>query len=796
MYIEDNELRDLFKTESEEHLQSLDEGLLELEKDPARQETLQEVFRDAHSLKGAARMLGVTSVEQVAHRLEDLLGEAKRGDLVLTSEVLDRIYKLLDCIRKFVQEAVTGETPEITVEQALQQFEATRPIEVIAEIPPKSPAKKKTAQSKRKSRPTPTPPPEPIPEITEQPEEMAPASAAKAGAEEDEYDQVSADSEDDQVSTVESSQMELSRYKIDTIRVKHQRLDALMTQAGELTVTKIRIGRRIAEIDELINIWEEWSREANNNHFFLRELEKSGGNGIDSRILNYLTKEDDRLDRLGEMLGKLRNAAYEDNTRLEFVATELEDGIRSVRLLPMSTIFNLFPRMVRDLSREQGKQVNLIIEGGDTTADKRILEEMKDPLMHIIRNSIDHGIEEPEARARNDKPEEGNIRLEAYRTATNIVIEVEDDGQGLNIEKIKKTAVKNKLYRAEELETMSMNQIHNLIFTSGFSTSPIITDVSGRGIGMDVVRTNVERLKGTVHIESTAGMGCTIRIQLPVTLATTRVLIVSENLRKYALPVEFVETTLLISREQIFSIESRETINIHNQPISVARLSALLEIDAEPISSDDKKEKTSLPCIILTLGEEKLGILVDGLVDEQEVVLKPHSGLLRRVRNVSGATILGTGEVCMVLNPQDLVKSIQKRFVPRTIEHLAEEDERKKLILLVEDSITTRTQEKRILENAGYEVTTAVDGIDGFDKLRTLPFDAVISDVQMPNMDGLALASRIRKNKEYDELPIILVTSLASEEDKKRGFESGANAYITKGTFDQKVLLDTLQRLI
>lgn len=331
-----------------------------------------------------------------------------------------------------------------------------------------------------------------------------------------------------------------------------------------------------------------------------------------------------------------------------------------------------------------------------------------------------------------------------------------------------------------------------------------MTDVSGRGVGLDVVRTTVERLKGTIQVESAPGVGCTFRIQLPMTLATVRVLIVSVDRRIYALPVECVQTLRLVAPQEIFAMEGRQTMVLDGHPVSVARLAELLELPSNgsatrsqgPGASASPQTPELLPCIILSIGAEQLGLCVEALVDEQEVVLKPHSAILQRVRNVSGATILETGEVCIVLNPHDLLKTAQRRAAPVTPERAIAAAERQRVILLVEDSITTRTQEKRILESGGYEVVTAVDGLDAFTKLQTRAFDAVVSDIQMPHLDGLTLTARILQDKQYQELPIILVTALATEEDKRRGIEVGANAYITKPTFDQKVLLDTLQRLV
>jgi len=814
--IEDKELRDLFKAESEEHLQSLDEGLLHLEKTPSDTATLEQVFRDAHSLKGTARMLGITSVEAIGHHFEDALGAAARGKVVLTSEVIDRLYRGLDAIRKLVHEAVTGENSGVDVARVLAQLSGESvPVEAAAAaegvLPPQQPDEQ-LAPIEAQIEVQPLETAIALPAATEivdttlvalnvespaPPEEQALTLATEAPAQ-----------------TMEVAATALSpEFKIGTLRVEPARLDALMTMAGELTVTTNRVTRGLGEFEAIGELWEECNKDAHRNRSLLADLESNAHNGAAvalKQLSSFHERQQARLEQIGVLLGKLRQTTYEDVTRLNFVADELEEGIRKVRLLPLSTIFNLFGRMVRDLARTQLKEVQLIIEGGETAADKRILEELKDPLMHMVRNSVDHGIERPDERADKGKPRQSTLRLRACQSATNVIVEIEDDGRGLDLEAIKKAAMKKGIAREEELAAMTDEQIQMLIFSPGFSTSALVTDVSGRGVGMDVVRANVERLRGTIEIESRSGAGCTFRVLLPITLATTRVLLVQAEGRTYALPVEFVEGMAMVLPQQIFSIEGRETYQLEGQAVSIARLSHLLEIRETRVTAPSKHKSPqssssgaassdkALPCIFLGIGGQSLGLIVDELIDEQEVMLKPLGAMLGRVRNVSGATILGTGEVCMVLNPNDLFNSARKSPTRRALPAAAEMEARtatKKIILLVEDSITTRTQEKRILEGAGYEVVTAVDGLDGFHKLGTREFDAIVSDIEMPNMTGLALAEKIRQDAKYQEVPIILVSSLASEEDKRRGIEVGANAYITKGAFEQKVLLDTLGRL-
>lgn len=824
--IDDEELRNLFKTASEEHLQKIEAGLLHLEKYPNDSAPFEELLREAHSLKGDAGMLEVRDVETLTHQMEHILGSIKRGETALTPAICDRLWLGLDSIRKLVNEAITGDASGVNTFQVLAQLMGAEPTPVANQSQPNNEeatphpeiengARQEESSSEELISQLPTPNTQLLTPDSQHSTPDTPLLTPDTQL-------LSANSLPPSPNTPPAtSNSALNGYHIETIRVETRNLDALMTQAGELTVTKIRIAHRLAEIEELLTLWEELTRlrglrtlapsaekekttgEKQEVNFFsytqqaLRAA-RSGTVGLVLPRSETLTAASTQhvQEQLGVVLNQLRNSIYEDSARLDAIASDLEEGIRTLRLLPLSTIFNLFPRMVRDLGKSEAKEVELVIEGAETKADKRILEEMKDPLMHLLRNCVDHGIETPAEREQMGKPRVAKIRLKASQTATNIMIEVSDDGRGLDVQKIKQTAYERGICREEELAVMTSAQIQSLIFAPGFSTRKFVTEVSGRGVGLDVVRTNVEQLKGTIQVESQLGKGCTFRIHLGATLATAPVLIVEVDGRPYGLPVEYVQTTKAVTPDEIFAIEGRETIVLEGQAVSVVRLADLLGLQSS--SGQFQSSNSQRPCTILQVGEERLGVFVDALLEEQDVILKPQSKLLKRVRNVAGATILSTGEVCMILNPSDLIKSLSRRGASVSIApaRVSENVKRKPAILLAEDSIAIRTQEKRILESAGYEVVTAVDGLDGFNKLKTRSFDAVVSDVQMPNLDGLALTVMIRQYKEYNELPIVLVTSLASDEDKRRGAEAGANAYITKGTFNQEVLLETLRRLV
>jgi two-component system, chemotaxis family, sensor kinase CheA len=492
--IEDLELRSLFKTESEEHLRLLEEGLLSLENNPTDGKTLEEVFRGAHSLKGGAGMLGLRNIERVAHGFEDVLNAARQGKVVLSSEAIDELCKQLDTMRQLVDQAVSDAPGGVTPAGALKPFSgadsAVSPTQDVgvaitegeleaASDHPETDEVGITPRSRQAGPPFQATISPMIPAPQASP--LAPPMPLEAAS---------------------------GRYRIDTMRVEPQKLDALMKQASELTVAKIRVARRLTQIEELVTLCEEWSREILAAHRSVDANQHGERHAGPQRTAALLQRDRERIDRLGTLVNDLRAAAYEDSDRLDSVVTTLEESIRNIRLLPLGTIFQLFPRMVRDLARDQAKEVQLIIEGGETTADKRILEEMKDPLMHMIRNAIDHGLETPEERQRCGKPRLGTIHLRARLTYSNLVIEVADDGRGLDLERIKGTALKRGLRREEDLTAMTPAQIQALIFAPGFSTSPLITDISGRGVGLDVVSANVERLKGNIQVESSLGHGC------------------------------------------------------------------------------------------------------------------------------------------------------------------------------------------------------------------------------------------------------------------------------------------------
>jgi len=742
------EILSIYKAETEEHLQKLNEGLLCLEQTPRRAETLEEIFREAHSLKGAARMIGFEAVEKIAHALEELFSLARKGELELERQVFDGIFAALDAIAKLTARWLENPgAPAPPVDEVLERIRAVR-----------------TSGS---GFPAAVLPPPVAPPAMASPATIAlPIERAAA---------------DPGIPAPEAGVRQIE----ETIRVTTQKLDDLMNQIGEILVTRIKFDERLGEIlaierqiDQFQQVWTAVRRRA--------------GQGTDAWVVREIG---DRVARLQKDIRHLATGFNEDTLRMTMVSGELQDSINRVRMLPLSALFNLFPRLMRDIARQECKEIELVIEGGQAQLDKKIIEELKDPLTHLLRNSLDHGIEKPEARRLAGKPPAGRVRLSATQKASSVVIDIEDDGVGIDLERVRALALRRGFATPDELREMTDQQLLGLVFRPGFSTKGMITDLSGRGVGLDVVLTNIERLKGTITVSSTPGRGSIFSIRLPITLATTQALLVKVSGQTFAVPLAAVEVIGEIGLDQVTFVESRAAVLIKGVPTALVRLHEILRLPDQS-ARVEAGDMTSI--IVLGSTEERVAFLVDELLGELEIVVKGLGPPLRRVRNISGATIAGDGAVVLILNVFDLIKASQKvRGLWLADKRRAEAGRRgTSRVLVVDDSVTTRLLEKGILENNGYEVTLAVDGVDALEKLANGSFDLVVSDVEMPRMNGFELTRRLRREEACRELPVILVTSLSSDEDRKAGVEAGADAYIVKGAFDQGNLIATIRQLL
>jgi two-component system chemotaxis sensor kinase CheA len=713
-----------FRDEAADHLQTINQSLLKMERiddENERQTLVQEAFRAAHSLKGAARAVSLTDIEELAHDIESILQTARHGDAPLGADTCDVLYNALDTIEQLVAgERVDTDSLRSNLKNAKQQN---------GDVPDQ-------------------------PTVNTVIETKAPNNNMAPGEE--------------------------------TIRVSLHKLDDLMAQVGELLVSKISAEQRLVEtrnIDYQLAQWPKMWREIS---LLLPHIEGRHGRPL----AETLHRHAEYMHNLVDSFSSLNQTITHDTLQLGMVTTDLQDKVRRVRMVPFQTLTPALERTVRDVARSENKQVTFSVTGGEVELDKQILESLKDPLIHLLRNAVDHGIESPDRREKAGKSPEGLIELIIQQRGSEVRIAVSDDGQGFDLEALLKS------YRANDNAALSADasedEIIALAFLPGMTTSQQVTAISGRGVGLDVVRQRIEAVQGRIAVENMPGHGAVVRLVVPTTLAMMRGLMVRAGNERYALPLLSVEK--IIEPHDSYMVSGKRMITVDETPLPLAALSAVLErpeTDAAPSPNP--------LAIVLNVADQRLALLVDDVLTEQELAVKPLGKPLQRVRNVTGAALLGNGEPVIILNPADLVKSARGTRAPIIMfpsQKDKDQEETVHRILVVDDSITTRTLEKNILEAAGYEVITATDGTEALKRLKEGAIDLVVADIQMPQMDGISLTTHLRGSETYRGLPIILVTSLESREDRERGMMAGADAYIIKRGFDQAELLTTIQRLL
>jgi two-component system chemotaxis sensor kinase CheA len=573
----------------------------------------------------------------------------------------------------------------------------------------------------------------------------------------------------------------------ETVRVSVRSLDERLLEAEELLGAKLSAAQRATELDELADVFEQWRKEWSRVQPEARALRHASG-----PVAEFLEWNHEWLRALESRVGNLRRCAAQDRFAVDKLVDDLLENSKRLLMLPFGTVTAGLPKIVRDLSRGLGKDAELVVRGEEVCIDKRILEEIKDPLVHLLRNSMDHGIEAADVRRAARKPARATITLSVTAVDGNQVeIAVGDDGAGIDVAQVKAQAVRRGLMSPDAADALDDDAARDLVFASDLSTSHMITQISGRGLGLAIVRERAEKLGGRVAVESRAREGARIRMKLPLTLATFRGVLVQAGRRTFVVPTAQVERVTRFSRADVRTVEGRDTLSHNGRALALTSLAQVLRLPASPAVA-----AASTPALILGSGNERIAFAVDAVVDEREVLVKRLAKPLVRVRNVAGATVLGNGEVAPILNVGDLLESARKappalRAVPTPAPAAAAA----KRVLVAEDSITSRMLLKGILESAGYVVKTAVDGLEAFTLLRSEPFDVLVSDVEMPRLNGFDLTARVRLDPALRELPVILVTALASREDRERGIEAGANAYLVKSNLDQSNLLDALERL-
>jgi two-component system chemotaxis sensor kinase CheA len=688
-----------FQAEAEEHLQTIAHNLGALDRGLPPEEVpaaVEATFRALHTLKGAARSVGLDHLESLCQSLESLLSRVKKGQLRLGPELLASLQGSMDDLGRLL---AGGPAPAPAIAVA------------------------------------PTEPPQTAPPLRAR---KAPAGPSSAGA--------------------------------ATIRVDTARLDALHTRAEDLLAAKLAVIERAREAQAMVETLDRCRAQA----------ERSGA------VQPLVRQAEGQARRL------LRTLVAHQRS-LGASVDGLQEEARRLRMMPASAVLDAFPRMVGEMARAQGKEVDWSAHGAELELDRKVLETVKEALIHLVRNAVDHGIERPEERERQGRPRRGRVAVTfAPLEGRRVEVRVEDDGAGIDPAGIRAAAVRARLRSPEEAEALPDEAALNLIFSSGLSTSPVITDLSGHGLGMAIVRDRVERLGGRVFLETRRGAGTTVRMVLPASVATFRGLLVRAGRQPFLLPLDALERALRLAPNQVESAGGREAIRWEGRAIPFARLARVLgRTQAE--GNDGPR-----PCLIVASGGERAALLVDEILGEHEVLVKELRPPLVRVRHVAGAGLLGSGELALILRPADLSRAAREATSasPGATPAKAAEESRPSAVLVVDDSITTRTMEKNLLEAAGYKVQVAADGIEAWSALKTERFDLVVSDVDMPRLNGFDLTSRIRADPDLADLPVVLVTALESREDKERGIEVGANAYVIKSGFDQSKLLDIVGRLV
>ena len=773
-----------FQEEAGEYLQRLNEGVILLEADPDNRGLIDQMLRDAHTLKGSARMVGLIEISDVAHRLEDIMVKVRDKELVYSADMSDFFFEALDMIVFLSENAGKPVPGDVDIDGLCLRLGK------LAEAGDAKAATQAGVMAAAASS-------------------AAASAAALAGAssdaeefvEEDSADavrRVAQEAVDRAVEAQRSSTVGPQKAKRDdslkireqtTIRVRATQLDSLLNLISEVVIAQIKADQSGIELRALqssvADMWQVWTRVKSASAEAAMTGAVSGSLEDDVATMDALLS-DHRRD-----LTLLVKEYAEDASRSSTVVRDLQEQGMQLRMLPVSTIFNTFPRAVRDLAHAAHKDIDLVLEGLDTELDKKVLEEINDPLIHIIRNAVDHGIETPEDRIAAGKPAKGTVRMVARQEGDRIVIEVSDDGAGIDPAKIKAAAVRKGYLTEAEAATMSAREARYLIFESGFSTAAIITEISGRGVGMDVVRQYVvEKLKGSLDVESELGAGTKFRVTIPLTLAIIRALLLRVGDRMFAIPTANVEETLRVSPEDVLKVEGREVIRRQRRTIPLVRLGEILGV---PHALGEGK----IPIAVIGFSGHRVGFIIDAFVGEQQIVIKTLGSHLKRIDNVAGVTVLGAGEVVVIINVPDLMDRARTRSGARAGAGKVEERKGPKRILICEDSFTTRELERSIFEAAGYEVEVAMDGAQGLGKLRGgLDVEAVVTDVQMPNMTGFELTKAIKADPALRGIPVIIVTSLERDEEKAEGIRAGADAYITKSVFNQDTLLETVERLI
>ncbi|NWD83520.1 hybrid sensor histidine kinase/response regulator [Pseudomonas reactans] len=744
----DASLLELFSLEADAQTQVLSAGLLALERNPTQADQLEACMRAAHSLKGAARIVGVDAGVSVSHVMEDCLVSAQEGRLYLQPEHIDALLQGTDLLMRIATPGNDVGPTDIQAYVALMERlldPSQAPVKPVA------------------------PPPEPVPVVEELPPEPEPAPPV--------------------VAEPPRQNKRMTEGGERVLRVTAERLNSLLDLSSKSLVETQRLKPYLVSLQRLKRIQSQSVRALDALDGQLKtqslNLEAQEALADTRRLLSeaqaLLAEKTAELDEFGWQAGQRAQVLY--------------DTALACRMRPFADVLAGQVRMVRDLGRSLGKQVRLEIEGEKTQVDRDVLEKLEAPLTHLLRNAVDHGIEMPEQRLLAGKPEEGLIRLRASHQAGLLVLELSDDGNGVDLERLRGTIVDRHLSPLETALRLSEEELLTFLFLPGFSLRDKVTEVSGRGVGLDAVQHMVRQLRGAVVLEQTAGQGSRFHLEVPLTLSVVRSLVVEVGEEAYAFPLAHIERMCDLAPDDIVQLEGRQHFWHEGRHVGLVAASQLLQRPAGQGQSD------TLKVVVIRERDAVYGIAVERFIGERTLVVLPLDDRLGKVQDISAGALLDDGSVVLIVDVEDMLRSVDKLLNTGRLERIARRSQQtteapRKRVLVVDDSLTVRELQRKLLLNRGYEVAVAVDGMDGWNALRSEDFDLLITDIDMPRMDGIELVTLLRRDSRLQSLPVMVVSYKDREEDRRRGLDAGADYYLAKASFHDDALLDAVVELI